>query len=80
MQPIKGGVNEMTELDIAVKAVQLYANMHPRPSQVNMTQAAQMLNISTPTMRKLLRNGTINMNKAGMISITEVDRILASRV
>lgn len=36
----------MDELDIAIKAVRAYAEMHTRPTQVNQTQAAQMLDIS----------------------------------
>ncbi len=39
----------MDELDIAIKAVRAYAEMHPRPTQVNQTQAAQMLGISSRT-------------------------------
>ena len=45
----------MDELDIAIKAVRAYAEMHPRPTQVNQTQAAQMLGISHPIVRKLVR-------------------------
>ena len=45
----------MDDLDIAIKAVRAYAEMHPRPTQVNQTQAAQMLGISHPIVRKLVR-------------------------
>ena len=44
----------MDELDIAIKAVRAYAEMHPRPTQVNQTQAAQMLGISHPIVRKFV--------------------------
>lgn len=47
----------MDELDIAIKAVRAYAEMHPMPTQVNQTQAAQMLGISHPIVRKLVRSG-----------------------
>lgn len=32
----------MSELEIAIKAVQLYAETHPRPSHVTQTQAAEI--------------------------------------
>lgn len=33
----------MTDFEIALKAVQLYAEMHPRPPHVTQAQAAEML-------------------------------------
>lgn len=37
----------------------LYAEQQPRPIQVNMTQAAEMLCQSPRAVRKMLRNGRI---------------------
>jgi len=34
----------MTDFEIALKAVQLYAEMHPRPPHVTQAQAAEMRN------------------------------------
>ena len=42
----------MTELQIALAAVRLYAETHPRPTQVTQTQAAQMLGLSRITVGK----------------------------
>lgn len=66
-------------VEIAVKAVQIYAEMHPRPPHVNQQQAAEMLNLSHVTVRKMIRAGTIKMNPAGLIPISEIDRVLQPR-
>jgi len=70
----------MTEVDIALKAIQIYAAQHPRPSSVTQLQAAEMLDVSHPTLRKLIRAGEIKTNKLGRIPITEIDLALAGRV
>lgn len=70
----------MSEIEIALKAIQLYAEQHPRPSHVNQLQAAQMLGVSHVTVRKLIRAGEIKMNAIGQIPIVEIDRALAPRV
>lgn len=56
----------MTDFEIALKAVQLYAEMHPRPPHVTQAQAAEMLHRSEPTVRKLIRSGIIRLNAAGL--------------
>ncbi len=38
----------MNDLETAIKAVQLYAEMHPRPPHVNQQQAAEMLHPDCP--------------------------------
>jgi len=68
------------EIEIALKAVQLYAEMHPRPSHVTQVQAAEMIGISRETVRKMIRQGRIRMNEAGMIPVSEIDRVLAPKV
>ena len=67
----------MKELDIALKAVQLYAETHPRPAQVSKREAARLLGISHPTVGKLVASGDIRLNRCGKIPITEIDRVLA---
>ena len=69
----------MTELQIAIKAVQMYAEMHPRPTQVNQSQAAEMLGISYPTVRKLVRSGILPLNSCGLIPIEAIDRARAEQ-
>lgn len=66
----------MTTLELAIKAVEVFAAKHPRPSNVNQKQAAEMLGVSTATVCKWVRDGRIRLNNAGMISITEIDRLL----
>lgn len=63
-------------LEIAIKAIELYAASHPRPPHVNQKQAAEMLGISEPTLRKLLRHGTIRLNKLGQIPVSEIAKRL----
>jgi len=63
----------------ARRAIEMMAVMKPRPSSVNKTQAAEMLNISIPTLRRLLEIGAIRLNKAGMISTVDIDAFLADK-
>ena len=69
----------MTELQMAAKAVQMYAETHPRPTHVTQVQAAQMLDLSRDTVRKLLRSGLMALNDCGMIPIEEIDSVRSSR-
>jgi hypothetical protein len=70
-------MNEL--LDIAAKAVQLYAETHPRPPQVTQKQAAGMLGLSEKTVCVMVRDGRLKLNDCGMIPISEVDRALSVR-
>jgi hypothetical protein len=72
-------MTEQESLDMAVKAVAIYAARHPRPLHVTITQAAEMLGRSRPTVRKLLLESKIRTNAAGSIPIEAIDRMLASR-
>lgn len=73
----------MSEADlierIAVRTVELYAAQHPRPTQVNIKQAAEMLGLSVPTVRKLMRAGEMSLNRCGLIPIEQVDRVRTVR-
>lgn len=42
---------------IATKAVQLYAESHPRPSQVTQEQAAEMAGVSRATIVRMIKAG-----------------------
>lgn len=53
----------MSEIDIAAKAVQMYAEANPRPVHVTMTQAAEMLGLSRQTISKLVKAGTLRLNQ-----------------
>jgi len=67
----------MSELEhVARRAVQLYAESHPRPSQVTMTQAGEMLGLTRQTVAKLVRAGTLRLNKCGLIPVAEIDAAL----
>lgn len=65
-------------LAIAFEAVKLYAESRPRPSWVNQKQACEMLGVSHPTVRKMIREGKIKTNALGMIPTAEIDRVLAA--
>jgi len=67
------------QIEIATAAVRRYAESHPRPSQVNQTQAAEMLGLSKATVCKLVRNGTLKLNACGLIPIAEIDRALSAQ-
>ena len=69
----------MTEhIEIAVQAVRLYAETHPRPPHVTQKQASEMLRLSAPTVGRLVRAGKLRLNAAGLIPIGQVDALLTS--
>jgi hypothetical protein len=72
----EAGLNDLDVLDIARRAVQLYAETHPRPPHVTQLQAAEMLGISRWTVSKMVRAGQLKLNRCGMIPIEQVDRVL----
>jgi hypothetical protein len=70
----------MTEvIEIAVKAVRLYAETHPRPPHVTQKQAAVMLGMSAPTIAKMVRAGTFKLNACGLIPIEQIDAAISVR-
>ncbi|WP_175745595.1 helix-turn-helix domain-containing protein [Burkholderia ambifaria] len=71
------GLSEIDAFRIASKAVEIYATRHPRPPHVTYTQAAEMLGISRPTLKKRMALYRVKLNKFGMIPIEEIDRMLA---
>ena len=66
--------DEAHMLDIARLAIQRVEQMELRPPQVNQTKAAEMLGVSTATVRNLLHTGVIGLNRCGLIPIEEIDR------
>lgn len=67
-------------LEIAVMAVRLYAETHPRPPHVNQRQAADMLHVSAPTVAALIKAGKLKLNGAGLIPIGQIDGLIATDV
>lgn len=65
------------ELRIAHRAVQLYAETHPRPTHVTQIQAAEILGVSTRTVRNYIHAGKLKLNRCGMLPIEAVDAIRA---
>lgn len=69
----------MTEefmIKCAVKGAQFYAEQHPRPSQVNAVQAAEMLGCSPQKVRKMIKDGRLALNNLGLVPVSEIDRAL----
>ena len=67
----------MTEtLAIAIQAVEIFAARHPRPLHVTQKQAAEMLNKSVPTIRKMIQAGKLKLNAFGMVPIEMIDQAL----
>jgi predicted transcriptional regulator len=67
------------QLNIALTAIRMHAAMHPRPSQVTQVQAAEMLGVSAPTVSRMVKFGTLKLNKCGLIPISEIDQALAAK-
>jgi len=73
--------SEQIELIIrrAVKIALLeHSESHPRPNQVNMVQAAQMLGISRATVSKMVSSGVLKLNQCGLINIKQIDEVLTN--
>lgn len=68
------------ELTIARRAVQLYAETHPRPTHVTQMQAAEMLGISRWTVSKMIKAGCLKLNRCGLIPIEEIDKAREAHV
>lgn len=64
---------------VAFQAVRMYAESHPRPSQVTQRQAAEMLDLSAPTIGRMVKAGILKLNAAGMIPISEIDAVLQAK-
>lgn len=64
-------------LRIAARAVQLYAETHPRPTQVTQAQVAEILGVSTRTVRNYISAGKLRLNKCGRVPIEAVDAMRA---
>jgi DNA-binding transcriptional regulator LsrR (DeoR family) len=68
--------DQQTLIECATRGAQIYAEQHPRPSQVTQVQAAQMLGVSAQTVGRMVREGRLSLNGLGMIPISEIDRAL----
>lgn len=64
---------------VAFQAVRMYAESHPRPSQVTQKQAGEMLGLSAPTIGRMVKAGTLKLNAAGLIPISEIDAVLQAK-
>ncbi|WP_175023849.1 MULTISPECIES: helix-turn-helix domain-containing protein [Burkholderia] len=64
-------------ISVARRAVQLYAETHPRPTQVTQLQAAEMLGLSRATVSKMVKAGQLKLNRCGMIPIEQIDEARA---
>jgi predicted site-specific integrase-resolvase len=56
-------------------AVRLYAETHPRPTQVTQQQAAEMLCVSPRTVRRYIRSGLMKLNGNGKLFVSDIDAI-----
>lgn len=69
----------MTEeilIECARRGAQIYAERHPRLSQVTQVHAAQMLGLSAQMVGRMVREGLLKLNGLGMIPVSEIDRAL----
>ena len=78
MKPQPRPEPEMTPemIHFAKLVLRMYAETHPRPSHVTQKQGAQMLGISAATMSRLVKFGTIKLDKCGMVPIGQIDEAL----
>lgn len=69
-------MQDQTATELAARAVRMYAEQHPRPSSVTQAQAAEMLGVSRPTVRKLVAAGTLKLNALGQVPVWMIDAAL----
>lgn len=62
---------------VAMEAVRLYAETHPRPTQVTQKQAAEMLGVTARTVHNYIRAGRLRLNRCGYLPIEAVDEMRA---
>jgi hypothetical protein len=67
-------ISESEALEIARRAAELALAARPVPSCVTLTDAAQILDVSRPTARRMLREAGISANSAGKYRIEDVWR------
>ena len=60
---------------IAAMAVRLYAETHPRPTQVTQRQAAEILGVTPRTVQNYIRSGKLRLNNCGHLPIEAVDAV-----
>ncbi len=75
----KDPADERAALRIATRAVQIYAETHPRPPQVTQAQVAEILGVSTRTVRNYIAAGKLKLNSCGRVPIVDVDKLLATQ-
>jgi excisionase family DNA binding protein len=51
----------------------------PRPHHVTQKQAAEMLDLSEPTISRMVKSGQLKLNKFGRIPINQIDHALETR-
>ncbi len=56
-----------------------FRGAYPRPSHVNLKQAAEMLDMSYPSIKKLIDANVLTLNSFGAIPINEIDDLLLSK-
>ena len=66
-------------LEIALKAIQMYASMHPWPAHFTRSQAAEMLGVSKGTIQNYIHSGILDTNRPGQITAVSVKMALEAR-
>lgn len=67
-------ISESEALAIAIRAAEIALAARPVPSCVTLTDAAEMLSVSRPTARRMLREAGVSVNTAGKYRIEDVWR------
>jgi hypothetical protein len=68
-------ITESEALAIAEEAARRALAARPTPSCVSLTDAAEILSVSRPTARRMLREATIMPNAAGKYRIEDIWRV-----
>lgn len=67
-------ISESEALAIAIRAAEIALAARPAPSTITLGQAAEVLGVSRPTARRMLRGAGIFVNAGGKYRIEDVWR------
>jgi hypothetical protein len=68
-------ITESEALAIATEAARQALAARPTPSCVSLTDAAEILSVSRPTARRMLREASVAPNAAGKYRIEDIWRV-----
>ena len=74
-QDFVGVIENAAKQAVAEALLKMPKSDQPRPLHVTQKQAAQITGLSTKTISRMLKSGSLTLNAAGLIPILQIDRL-----